>query len=230
MTAEVLLQGIVSGLLMGFVYALIAAGLSLIFGLMEIVNFAHGEFLMVAMFATLLGVGALAARSARLAAPHRRPALPARGRDLHGPDPLDPRRAHAGPDLRHLRARGLPALRGPGPLGRGLPAGQEPPRRGPASRWAGSSSACRSSWPAWALSPPSRVLYWFISRTETGPRAAGDRPGPAGRLADGHRHPAHVRARLGHRRRLRGRGGGAARDVLLHLPRGGRRPSPCSPT
>jgi branched-chain amino acid transport system permease protein len=52
MTAEVLLQGIVSGLLMGFVYALIAAGLSLIFGLMEIVNFAHGEFLMVAMFST----------------------------------------------------------------------------------------------------------------------------------------------------------------------------------
>lgn len=47
-----LLQGLVSGLLMGFVYALIAAGLSLIFGLMEIVNFAHGEFLMLAMFAT----------------------------------------------------------------------------------------------------------------------------------------------------------------------------------
>jgi branched-chain amino acid transport system permease protein len=37
---------------MGLVYALIAAGLSLIFGLMEIVNFAHGEFLMVAMYAT----------------------------------------------------------------------------------------------------------------------------------------------------------------------------------
>ncbi len=35
---------------MGFLYALIAAGLSLIFGLMEIVNFAHGEFLMVAMY------------------------------------------------------------------------------------------------------------------------------------------------------------------------------------
>ncbi|HEV8437040.1 MAG TPA: branched-chain amino acid ABC transporter permease [Methylomirabilota bacterium] len=52
MTLEVLLQGIISGLLMGFVYALIAAGLSLIFGLMEIVNFAHGEFLMLAMFGT----------------------------------------------------------------------------------------------------------------------------------------------------------------------------------
>jgi branched-chain amino acid transport system permease protein len=35
---------------MGFVYALIAAGLSLIFGLMEIVNFAHGEFLMLGMY------------------------------------------------------------------------------------------------------------------------------------------------------------------------------------
>jgi branched-chain amino acid transport system permease protein len=51
-TAEIVVQSLVSGLLMGFVYALIAAGLSLIFGLMEIVNFAHGEFLMLAMFAT----------------------------------------------------------------------------------------------------------------------------------------------------------------------------------
>ncbi len=52
MTTEIVVQSLVSGLLMGFVYALIAAGLSLIFGLMEIVNFAHGEFLMLAMFVT----------------------------------------------------------------------------------------------------------------------------------------------------------------------------------
>jgi branched-chain amino acid transport system permease protein len=51
-TAEIVVQSLVSGLLMGLVYALIAAGLSLIFGLMEIVNFAHGEFLMLAMFLT----------------------------------------------------------------------------------------------------------------------------------------------------------------------------------
>jgi len=44
------LQAAVGGILMGFVYALVAAGLSLIFGLMEIVNFAHGEFLMLAMY------------------------------------------------------------------------------------------------------------------------------------------------------------------------------------
>jgi branched-chain amino acid transport system permease protein len=37
---------------MGLIYALVAVGLSLIFGLMEIVNFAHGEFLMLAMYAS----------------------------------------------------------------------------------------------------------------------------------------------------------------------------------
>jgi branched-chain amino acid transport system permease protein len=43
---------VVGGVLMGLIYALIAAGLSLIFGLMELVNFAHGEFLMLAMYVT----------------------------------------------------------------------------------------------------------------------------------------------------------------------------------
>ncbi len=46
------MQVLVSGLLIGLVYALIAAGLSLIFGLMDVVNFAHGEFLMIAMYAS----------------------------------------------------------------------------------------------------------------------------------------------------------------------------------
>lgn len=51
MTTQAVLQVLVSGLLMGLIYALVAVGLSLIFGLMEVVNFAHGEFLMVAMYA-----------------------------------------------------------------------------------------------------------------------------------------------------------------------------------
>jgi branched-chain amino acid transport system permease protein len=49
-SGEVLIQGILNGILMGCLYALISAGLSLIFGLMEIVNFAHGEFLMLGMY------------------------------------------------------------------------------------------------------------------------------------------------------------------------------------
>lgn len=50
MTTQALLQVLASGLLMGAIYALIAVGLSLIFGLMDVVNFAHGEFLMVSMY------------------------------------------------------------------------------------------------------------------------------------------------------------------------------------
>jgi branched-chain amino acid transport system permease protein len=52
MSRDLIMQAIISGLLMGLIYALVAVGLSLIFGLMEIVNFAHGEFLMLAMFTT----------------------------------------------------------------------------------------------------------------------------------------------------------------------------------
>ena len=52
--AGVIAQILVSGLLMGLIYALVAAGLSLIFGLMDIVNFAHGELLMLAMYATFV--------------------------------------------------------------------------------------------------------------------------------------------------------------------------------
>jgi branched-chain amino acid transport system permease protein len=43
-------QLIYSGLLIGSVYALMSMGLTLIFGVLRIVNFAHGEFLMLAMY------------------------------------------------------------------------------------------------------------------------------------------------------------------------------------
>lgn len=50
-----LLQTILSGVLIGLVYALVAVGLTLIFGVMDIVNFAHGEFLMLGMYASFWG-------------------------------------------------------------------------------------------------------------------------------------------------------------------------------
>ncbi len=64
LTPDIILQTLISGLLMGCVYALVAVGLCLIWGLMEIVNFAHGQFMMLAMFLafwmyTLFGVDPL---------------------------------------------------------------------------------------------------------------------------------------------------------------------------
>jgi len=45
-----LAQLLASTLLLGGIYALIAVGLTLIFGVMRVVNFAHGEFLMLGMY------------------------------------------------------------------------------------------------------------------------------------------------------------------------------------
>lgn len=44
-------QLFLSGLMLGGIYALMSVGLTLIFGVLKVVNFAHGEFLMLAMYA-----------------------------------------------------------------------------------------------------------------------------------------------------------------------------------
>ena len=56
-----IIQLVISGLLIGSIYALMSIGLTLIFGVLRVVNFAHGEFLMIAMygawaFSKLLGL------------------------------------------------------------------------------------------------------------------------------------------------------------------------------
>ena len=60
----VLVQVIVGGLLLGAVYALFSSGLTLVWGMMNIVNFAHGDFVMLGMYVafvvyTVMGGGPL---------------------------------------------------------------------------------------------------------------------------------------------------------------------------
>ena len=55
---DILLSSLVAGLLFGSVLALVALGLTIIFGVMDIVNFAHGEFLMLGMYTGLISAEA----------------------------------------------------------------------------------------------------------------------------------------------------------------------------
>lgn len=49
---ETFLNILISGILLGGIYSLVSIGLNLIFGVVRIVNFAQGEFVMLAMYAT----------------------------------------------------------------------------------------------------------------------------------------------------------------------------------
>ncbi len=62
MNLTIVVQATLNGLMAGGVYALVAVGLTLIFGVMRIVNFAQGEFVMLGMYvswmlATIAGIG-----------------------------------------------------------------------------------------------------------------------------------------------------------------------------
>jgi branched-chain amino acid transport system permease protein len=47
---ETLVQAVINGLLIGGIYALVSIGVTLIFGVVKIVNFAQGEFVMIGMY------------------------------------------------------------------------------------------------------------------------------------------------------------------------------------
>lgn len=53
----ILLQALIDGLLTSGLYALMAAGLALIFGVLRVLNFAHGEFIMLGMYGAVLLYG-----------------------------------------------------------------------------------------------------------------------------------------------------------------------------
>ena len=78
MTADFLLslaQAISKGLLTGIVYGLMALGLSVIFGVVRVVNFAHGELMVVGMYLAWMGFEYLGVVAAAQPAGDRRDLL-----------------------------------------------------------------------------------------------------------------------------------------------------------
>src|SRR5436853_3335242 len=57
---EILLQQIINGLVLGSVYALVALGYTMVYGIINLINFAHGDVLMVGALTSWTVVTALA--------------------------------------------------------------------------------------------------------------------------------------------------------------------------
>lgn len=55
-SVELILQQLINGLSIGAIYALVAVGLTLMFGIMDVINFAHGEFVMMGAYVGLLAL------------------------------------------------------------------------------------------------------------------------------------------------------------------------------
>ena len=205
MSRDYIIQAIVSGVLMGLIYALVAVGLSLIFGLMEIVNFAHGEFLMFAMFASFwFWVLPASTRCCRCRWWPPCSALPAL-------------LVHYGIIRRLLKAPMLAQVCGTFGLAVALRAGAQflwtPDFRtitnpliagrvqiGPI--FIGQPQLLAGCNLPAVVRCPVALRHAHRDR----PRPAGDVAGPAGGRRDGHSDRAHVGARLGDRARLRRRG------------------------
>ena len=58
---DIFLQQLINGLVLGSVYALIALGYTMVYGILELINFAHGEVVMIGAMVTLAVVNMLMA-------------------------------------------------------------------------------------------------------------------------------------------------------------------------
>ena len=56
---DILLQQIINGLVLGSMYALVALGYTMVYGIINLINFAHGEVLMVGALTSWTVIGVL---------------------------------------------------------------------------------------------------------------------------------------------------------------------------
>ncbi len=58
---DIFLQQLINGLVLGSIYALVALGYTMVYGILELINFAHGEITMIGALVCLAVIGALSA-------------------------------------------------------------------------------------------------------------------------------------------------------------------------
>ncbi|MFN7278023.1 MAG: ABC transporter permease subunit, partial [Betaproteobacteria bacterium] len=57
---DIFLQQLINGLTLGSVYAVVALGYTMVYGIIQLINFAHGEVVMIGGMVALWTIGALA--------------------------------------------------------------------------------------------------------------------------------------------------------------------------
>ena len=205
-------QGLLSGLLFGGVYSLMAVGLTLIFGVMRVVNFAHGDMMVWGMYLAwmlppgwasipYLGFGLCAA------------ALFALGWAIQRG--LVHRIVDAPHEMQILLMLGVALVLENAAL---VAFGPDPQRvRSPltaATVWLGPFFVDVARLVTFGLALAlTRSLWFFLARTDLGRRIRAAADNPYGALVIGTDVGPRLRGRLRRRRRLRGRGG---RPRLAH--------------
>ena len=219
-----LVQAVVNGLQMGFLYALVAVGLTIIWGLMEMINFAHGEFLMLGMFGAwglsaglgldpllaIVPIGLVMYGFGMLVYQHLM-------RRVQGGDPFTQIFATIG--LLFLLQNAVVA---------GLTSDYRFVNDSFLARLGGAKITLLGitfAVPLLLAAGLALVLFlalYLLDRAHgVRPGAAGHQRGPRRRAAGGHPPAAHVRRRLGPGRRARRHRGRHPRQLLLRLPAGG---------
>ena len=61
MNAGLVAQYVMNGLMLGMMYALVAVGFTLFFGVLDVIKFSHGDVLMLGAFAALAAYGGVRA-------------------------------------------------------------------------------------------------------------------------------------------------------------------------
>ena len=220
--ARPLLQHLVNGLSQGAIYALIALGYTMVYGIVRLINFAHGEFFMVGAFA-----GYFVLRDAgldRLDLPRALAdcgGLPRRDRGGRGGErrPRGARRALLLP----AHPQGRPD-RGAPHGGRPLPLPAEPGAAGPRHRRDSAHVADAGRLLARERRPRPRGRRRHPAGPRPGDRAGAARPRVRGDLAPRHEdaHGPRDAGRLGGPARGAADGGGRRPRHRGHVPPGGR--------